>query len=148
MSSRGITLVREELARVFVPNCGYAFRLRVTTKDAVMMPAHIFIHEQRLADPAVLDVAEDFVYVASPFDVTIYPTTAPTPGQYPAYFRKDQVDIVLPSTAAAEAAWAAIRDAVYVLVDAYDRLDTLTVVEETRCGAALDEPSVSDSLSS
>lgn len=144
MSSRGVSLVREELARVFVKERGDAFRLRITAKDEVLMPRHVFLHQVRLIDPVEATAGDEFITIASPFDATIYPASVPDPQQFPQFFRKDFVDIVVPSTEAAEQAWLAIRDRVNGLIAAYNRLDYLVVIETVRCGAELE---TTDSLS-
>lgn len=146
MAERGVSLVREEVARTFVKNRGDAFRLRITAKDNVLMPKHIFAHQQRLVDPYDATKGDEFCFIASPFDATIYPANAPDPQQFPQFFRKDVVDILLPSTEAAEEAWNAIHSHVCNLVAAYNRLDALVEIETVRCGGDIEtEESASES---
>jgi hypothetical protein len=142
--ARGVSLVREEIARAFVKNRGDAFRLRITAVDNVLMPKHIFMHQRRLVDPIDATTGDEFVCIASPFDATIYPASEPDLAQFPQFFRKDVVDILVPSTEAAQEVWDAIHAQVCILVAAYNRLDSLVEVETTRCGDAI-ENSVSES---
>lgn len=145
--ARGITLTREQTDRVFVQSRGDCFRLRITASDAVLMPRHIFHHQQRLIDPHTGDQGDEFLFVGGPFDATIYPINEPDPIQFPAFFRKDYIDIILPSLEWVETAWDDIQEDVSQLIKAYNRLDTLALVETVRIGADLDE-SISESLSS
>ena len=146
MAARGVSLVREEIAREFVKNRGDAFRLRITAVDNVLMPKAIFAHQRRLVDPYDGSTGDEFCFIASPFDCTIYPANAPDANQFPQFFRKATVDILLPSTEAAAETWSAIHTQVCNLVAAYNRLDALLVVETVRCGGDL-EPEVSASES-
>jgi len=149
MAERGITLVREELARTFVKNRGDAFRLRITAVDNVLMPKHIFAHQRRLVDPYDGTTGDEFCFITSPFDATIYPASEPDVQQFPQFFRKDVVDILLPSSEAADEAWSAIHSQVCNLVAAYNRLDALVPAETVRCGDDLTaEESSSESNSS
>ena len=146
MASRGVSLVREEIAREFVKNRGDAFRLRITAVDNVLMPKAIFAHQRRLVDPYDGSTGDEFSFIASPFDCTIYPANAPDANQFPQFFRKSVVDILLPSTEAAETAWNDIHTQVCNLVAAYNRLDALILVETVRCGGSLEpEESASES---
>ena len=110
MSDRGVTLLRQPQERLFVPNRGEGFRLRIVASDAVDMPAAIFLHQKTLVDPYQSGgtVQDEFVCICSPFDLTIYPENEPATGQFPAFFRKSVVDIILPSMDTAADAWNAI----------------------------------------
>lgn len=146
MATRGVSLVREEVVRTFVKGRGDAFRLRITAKDNVLMPKHIFAHQKRLVDPYDATQGDEFCFITSPFDATIYPANAPDVQQFPQFFRKDVVDILLPSTEAAAETWSAIHSYVCNLVSAYNRLDALVEIETVRCGGDLvTEESASES---
>ena len=136
-SQRGITLEREENEKVFVANRGDAFRLRITAKNEVLMPRHIFGHQRTLVNPYDGTQADEFCFIASPFDAVIYPIGEPNLTQSPQYFRKDSIDILLPSTAAVDDVWSAIQEQVNGLIEAYNRLDTLELSETVRLGAAV-----------
>lgn len=148
MATRGISLVREEIVKTFVKNRGDVFRLRITAQDEVLMTRYIFAHQRTLLDPYEGSQFDEFCFIASPFDCTIYPVGEPDINQYPQFFRKDTIDILLASTEMAEDAWEAIREHVCNLVAAYNRLDALVQVETTRCGGELETvESVSESTS-
>lgn len=142
--ARGISLTRDEQERVFVPNRGDAFRLRVTAHDEQLMPVEIFVHEKRLLNPYTGDTIDDFTHIASPFDLILYPAVAPDASQFPAFFRKAVADFLVPSQTAAETAWEAIHEQVCRLVESLNALDVLSEVEEVRCGGELE---VSESVS-
>jgi hypothetical protein len=144
---RGISLTREQQERVFVKNRGDVFRLRITAHDAVYMPNAIFLHQKRLPDPYTEDYGDEFVAIASPFDPTIYPANVPNPSQSPAYFRKDVADFLIDNQEDAMQAWEDIKEQVNRLVEAYNRLDVLIVVETVRLGDELEDESVSSSQS-
>lgn len=146
-SSRGISLFRQPQQRCFRPNRGEGFRLRIEARDAVEMPAAIFLHQQTLVDPKTGEQADEFMCVCSCFDLTIYPASTPDLTQFPQFFRKDYLDIVLPSQAISERAWRAIYDEVCVLVRSLDKLDVLSLGESIRCGVPLPLPDESLSLS-
>lgn len=146
MPERGISLVREEIAREFVKNRGDVFRIRITAKDNVLMPKHIFAHQKWLVNPYDGTEADEFCFIASPFDSTIYPIGQPDPNQFPPFFRKDQIDVLVPSTEDAETVWDTIHLHVCNLAEAYNRLDALVEVETVRCGGVLESTdSVSES---
>jgi len=144
--ARGISLTRDIQQRVFVPNRGDAFRLRVTAHDNELMPAEIFVYEQRVLDPYTAGTIDDFTHIASPIDLLLYPIGLPDPAQFPAFFRKAVVDFLVPGQTQAETAWQEIHDQVCLLVDALDALDMLVEVEVVRCGGDI-EDSLSESES-
>ena len=139
MSERGISLIREELEKTFLANRGDVFRLRITAVDEMLMPRHIFAHQRTLVDPFGGTATDEFCFITSPFDATIYPIDNPDLNQFPQFFRKDVVDFLVPSTEIAEDCWTAIHTQVCNLVDSYNRLDTLLEVETVRCGEELEE---------
>ena len=146
--ARGISLTRDEQDRVFVPNRGDAFRLRVTAHDNVSMPLEIFVHEKRLMNPYSRETIDDFTHIASPIDLLLYPVGAPDANQFPAFFRKAVADFLVPGQLTATTAWEEIHEQVCRLVLALNALDVLAEVETVRCGDDLiEEESSSDSES-
>jgi hypothetical protein len=137
MSSRGITLLLQPQERVYVPNRGEGFRLRVTATDAVDMPAEIFLHQTRLVDPVEAVSGDEFMCICSPFDLTIYPAQEPDLLQFPQFFRKSVLDVILPSQAVAEESWLAIYGEVNGLIEALNKLEYLLPGESVRCGEPL-----------
>lgn len=138
--TRGISLTRYEQERAFIKNRGDAFRLKIVAHSARMMPSAIFLHQRRLIDPHEGATCDEFVTVASPFDGTIYPINEPDPHQMPQFFRKDTIDILVPSQDAAMTVSATIQRYVCQLVESYNQMDTLLEMETIRCGAPLDAP--------
>lgn len=145
MAVRGVTLVREVLK--LVPNAlrGDVFRLRIKAIDPVMMPKHIFGHQQHNSDAFTGAILAEFCFVASPFDASIYPADTPDPTQNPPYYRKDTIDVLVPSTEIADEVWNNIKTEVTNLVASYNRLDVLKEVESVRIGGDDDSLSSSES---
>lgn len=139
MAARSIHLRRAESNRVFVANRGDAFRLKVTAEDAVGMPNEIFLHAKVLIDPDTEQQGDDFVSICSPIDLTVYPANAPDESQFPQFFRKSQIDILVPGQTAANEAWTAIYSEVEELVRALNRLDVLVEVETVFIGTQPDD---------
>lgn len=120
------------------------FRLRVDVVEAIGMPREIFGHQRVLIDPVQGKVIDEFLFVCSPYDLEIYPANAPLITQFPAFFRKSFLDIVLPSLDLSEETWILLRSDVCGLVEGLNRLDRLRIVEEFSCGEL---PDGSESLS-
>lgn len=115
------------------------FRFRVEVVEAIGLPAEIFGHQRILADPATGSVIDEFLFVCSPYDLAIYPANAPRLDQFPAFFRKASIDIVLPSLALSEETWKLIRADVCGLIDGLHRLDQLDETEAFSCGQRPDD---------
>lgn len=147
MVGRGITVRRQEQSRVFVPNRGEAFRLVVIAEDAVGMPAEVFAFQKTLVDPYESTTGDEFIFICSPFDLSIYPANEPDLTQWPSFFRKSAIDILLPTQAAAEDAWLAIKEEVAGLVTALNKLDVLRDAETYRVGDPVEDTSLSESVS-
>ena len=139
MADRGITLQRQASELVFVANRGDAFRLKVIATAASQMPAEVFGHQRQLIDPSSGTAGDEFCFVCSPFDLSVYPANEPDDDQFPSFFRKNSIDVLLPSSAAVEDAWLAIQEEVSGLVSAMNRMEWLTPAETVRIGAANDE---------
>jgi hypothetical protein len=136
-SQRGVTLVRQPQQRLFVPNRGEGFRLRIDASQPVDMVAEIFLHQRELVDPKTGEQQDTFVCVCSCFDLTIYPANEPDPTQFPQFFRKDHLDIILPGQSMAIEAWTAIYHEVLVMIESLNKLDVLQLGAEVRCGEQL-----------
>lgn len=122
---RSIRLSREPLSRVFTSDRGDMFKLVVRTEDPVLMPASFFVHRQRPQDPYTAESLADFMFVATPFDVTAYPEQTPLPERIPAFYRQDFVELLVPSSELAEEVWEDLQQEVRRLVREYDFLDVL-----------------------
>jgi hypothetical protein len=123
------------MTKVFVANRGDAFRLTVTASDGLDMSTAIFLHQQTPADPHTGETGEDFIAIASAYDLTIYPIEEPDAAIYPPFYRKAAIDIILPSLAVALEVWNAIEQEVEELATALDKLDVLGPDVTVRCGA-------------
>lgn len=146
MGTRGITLSRQAQSRPFVSGRGEGYRLKITASDAEGMPNEIFMHEQTLQDPYSQLVFENFVCVASVPDITIYPVGAPNATQWPPFFRKDSIDIIVFNQDLAEETWRIIQAEVTVLVESLNKLELMAPPEVVRIGDAVTSET-SESLS-
>lgn len=134
---RGITLNRQAQSRPFVSGRGEGYRLKIDAVDAEGMPAEIFLHEQNLIDPYSQLVGEQFVCVTSVPDLTVYPVRTPDATQWPPFFRKAGLDIVVFSQSIAQETWQAIKAEVDVLIDSLHKLELMAPAEAYRAGDAL-----------
>jgi hypothetical protein len=134
--ARQVTLSRSAQERIFVPNRGEAFRLRVEALYPEGLPAEIFAHQKRLIDPATGETGDEFCFVCSPFDLTIYPANEPEPTQFPQFFRKSVVDILLGTQALADDLWRNLQQEVNELISALNKLDVLGEAETVLCNGS------------
>lgn len=102
-----------------------AFRLVVTASEAVGLPNEIFLHQRTLVNVDTGQQQDEFVAIASAFDLSSYPANEPSVSQSPAYFRKAQLDILLPSVTVFEAVRDEISQQVQVLLNVLGKLDGL-----------------------
>lgn len=121
-------------ARVPSGAAGQGFRLKVEAIESSLMPLEIFVHQRANVDAAGTRVKEEFVFVASAYNLTLYPINEPDPAQSPAYYRKSVVDIVTASQEMADEFWDALKKEVCVLKEALDAMDVLVVAETFLCG--------------
>ena len=142
-SQRGISLLRYEQERVFIPSVGQAVRLVIDAVDAYLMPAEVFGHQKTLLDAYTTSQKDEFMFVCSPFDLVTYPANEPDPDQFPAFFRKSRIVAIMPSQSRAERLWDDVHEEVCELVRALNRLDRLRLREQVRCGSELPEVSAS-----
>lgn len=120
--------------RVAVPNQALGFRFKIQAIEAADMPLKIFAHQQAVESPHSATVKEEFVFVCSAFDLTLYPADEPDTTQSPAYYRKDLIDVVVASQAMADEFWDAVKQEVCNLVKALNAMDVLVVAEDYVCG--------------
>lgn len=140
---RGITLTREVESKVFVPNFGGAFRMRMVASDNEMMPKTVFGLRNTLRDPHTSFYVVEFCFIASPEDFAAYPVDAPNETQSPPFYLSAIADCIYASRDLALAAWEASHMQVCELVEALNRKDELIVAEAVRCGAEDTETSES-----
>lgn len=101
------------------------FRLKCTASDGMYMPDEIFCHERTVVNEALGESQDEFSHIASPYELSIYPTDEPASGQSPAYFRKAVIDILLPSVTLYEDTKTLIQAQVTRLLDLQEKLDAL-----------------------
>lgn len=124
-SPRALTITRGDLVPVTSPTRGSVFSLEITASNAVLMPSEIFVCLDRQQDPYDGDIATDLVFIATPFDSTVYPVGEAATEQSPPYYRKDAVQFLVPSSEIADMIWTELEFEVRQLIAAYDRLDVL-----------------------
>lgn len=142
MATRSIKLVRETNFATFVSGRGDSVRMRVSALDVEGLQPEIFIHKKSLLNPHAADPTpnDEFVCIASPFDLSIYPVGEPNPAQWPPFFLKSSIDIVVASTSMALESWKFIQEDVQGLLNAYYRMELLKVDAEV----ILDAPASDD----
>lgn len=127
---RSITLTRTSLERETIDNQDF-YRLQLIAEDSVNMPLDVFTYIKGGEDPREgRGLLEYFFYVATPFDATVYPSGSPDETQFPAWYRKNTIEFLAPSTELAETFEGDIRQELAGLVAAYNRLDTFETVSE------------------
>lgn len=106
---------------------GYRVLLEVTSAEE--MDGRVFRY---LASPVTGADPPAVVYdgVCSPSDLEQWPPVDPTPGQFPAFCRRDSVDLVFRSRGQAEDWLTACREELQTLVDSLNRQDRLEAVDE------------------
>ncbi len=123
---RRIKLRKREQERISYLHGGYGCRVVVEAFDPVDMDADIFVHRHDLLDPKDPEViSETFITVASPDDFTTYPADSPDPSQDPPYYRKSDLDVILPTRRDAVIFWDELQDVVRTMVQALNDADTL-----------------------
>jgi hypothetical protein len=123
---RGIDLSFSALSREPVEGRGDMFRMLITASNPVLMPSDVFTYLKGPVDPrGEREPYEYFKFVATPFDVSIYPAGSPDTIQSPGFFRTDSLEILAQSTKLAEDFKELIESEVSCLVKAYNRLDVL-----------------------
>lgn len=133
--ARGIRITREDVEVADLDGLR-VYRLRVTASDGDGLPNAIFLHQRVIPDIATpLVTRDEFVAIASPVDLTVYPATNPTVGQDPPYFRKTSYDVLLRSTEEVEELWLTTQVAVESLYEASLRLDVLFDAETITYGS-------------
>lgn len=137
--ARFIKLLRSPQARQAVPSQGLGFRMKIEATEAEGLPLEIFGHQRVAVDPDDENVKDEFIFVCSPYDLTLYPANTPDSEQSPPYFRKAVVDVVLPAQTTADEMWDAIKTEVCILIEALNAMDVLVEAEEFVCGEESEE---------
>lgn len=112
----------------FVVNRDTGYRITVAVTEAVGLDANVFRY---LYQPPAGGNAPAVRYdgVCSPSDLAEFPAGDPLPDAFPAWCRRDSVDLVFRSTAEAEDVIATLRDELQTLIDSLNRSDLLLVTD-------------------
>lgn len=124
------------------------FRVVITVAEAIDMPKEIFGFQRTLIDPYTGREADEFQFVCSAYDLSAYPANVPNPAQIPAYFRKSQIDVLVPGLIIAERFIDAVKEQVCTLRVQMDTLDRLGTPVSIWCGPEPATPEPVDSLDS
>lgn len=117
------------------------FRVHVVASDAEDMPNEVFGHQRTLVDPDTNTYQDEFCFVCSAYDLSTYPANTPDSDQFPQFFRKDTVDILVPGIEIAQATIESIQEQVCHLIVLMNKLDDLDTVVETWCPSAPEDSS-------
>lgn len=106
------------------------FLCRVEVDEAIGMPREIFAFQRTPIDTAAGEFQDEFSFVCSPYDLSVYPVGEPHPDMSPAYFRKAEISILLPSVSAYDKFAEEIKNQVAALIHMMNKLDDLVVQSE------------------
>jgi len=123
------------------------FRLVCTASNGVNVPNEVFGHEKTLVDPVTGMQQDEFSFICSPYELSIFPANEPDPTQSPQFFRKASLDILLPSVQIFADTKDAIESQVSRLLDLLNLLDELqnTQIVTLTAGTASEDSSSSSS---
>ena len=107
-----------------------AFRVVIDVIDSVDVPPEIFGHQSTLIDPTAGTTQDEFLFVCSAFDLSIYPANAAADEQDPPFFRKAGIDVLLPNLATATEFIESVKEQLANLLWQMNALDQLEVVDE------------------
>jgi len=128
---RRIKLTKYAPTQVMFNNYG-AYRIRIEASDAEGegMDNNIFIFKRNTASPYNTEITDIFEGIVGPVQLSSMPIAEPDADQNWPYYRLDSITLDFGSSQEAESVWNEIKADVAVLIQAMDRLDTLTPVEE------------------
>lgn len=107
-----------------------SFRVVMDVLAAENVPLEIFGHQATLIDPTTEEAQDEFLFVCSAFDLSIYPANAPAEEQDPPFFRKSGIDVLLPSLELATLFIDSVKEQVNHLLRQMEALDDIEVVDE------------------
>jgi hypothetical protein len=109
------------------------FRVQIVASDAEDMPNEIFGHQRTLVDPDTNTYQDEFCFVCSPYDLSIYPANEPDPEQFPQFFRKATIDILVPGVEIAQEVIEEVQEQVCHLITLLNKLDELEAATPVWC---------------
>lgn len=119
------------------------FRIRIIASDSEDMPSEIFLYQKTLVNPQTGEDTDEFIAICSPFDLSIYPANEPNPTQDPPFFRKDTIDVLLPSVETVDTFVTSVQEQVCHLISLLKKLDDISTTSVIWCPEAPDESSSS-----
>lgn len=102
------------------------FRLQCEVVDAINVTKDVFLFKRSIVDPLIEEQADHFIAICSPFDLATYPANEPDLEQDPPFFRKSQMDILLPSVTQVVEVRASIQSQLLTLLLLLRNLDDLS----------------------
>ena len=109
------------------------FRVQIVASDGENVPNEIFGHQRTLVDPLTSEYQDEFCFVCSPYDLSIYPANEPDPEQFPQFFRKDTIDILVPGIEIAQEVITEVQEQVCHLITLMEKLDELEAAAPVWC---------------
>lgn len=107
-----------------------SFRCAITVKEAIGLPREIFAFKRTVVDFARGEFQDEFSFVCDPYALSAYPVGEPHPGSSEPYFRKAEIDILLPSVRIYDRFVMEVKQQIEHLLYMMDRLDRLQVQED------------------
>lgn len=107
------------------------FRLQVTASEASGddLDNYIFLYQRSMVDPLTEVQCDEFMSICSAFDIVSYPRNTPNEEQSPQFFRKNTMDILLPSVLVVDQTISSIKSQVDVLMAALDAIENISDTE-------------------
>lgn len=112
----------------FVINRDTGYRVVAAVTEAVGLNANVFRYLY-LPPAGVNEPAVRYDGVCSPSDMAEFPAGDPLPDAFPAWCRRDGVDLVLRSSAEATDMIATLKDELQTLIDSLNRSDLLETTD-------------------
>jgi hypothetical protein len=135
---------RLQIKRYAATNVDYkrfsAYRLRVEAVEAVNMDKNVFLYRRDPINPYTNDVTDTFFTVCSPADIAEFPVGTPNPGNVAPFFRNWFIELDFRTSQDAMNAWQLLVAELSNLVEAYDRLEDLALVEDFWIGPYPEPP--------
>ena len=128
----GSTYVKSNNTSTYPENAAF-FRVKVTAtaQTPADMTAAVFAFQQSLADPYKATTEEQFMFVCSPFQLSIFPEDSSEETSILQFYRKDEVEVFFQSQKDANQFWTDLKAAVDNLVDRLERNDDSVLEPQT-----------------
>lgn len=141
---RRVKLTRSASTQVTMTNYGaYRLRVEITAVEGPDLDENLFIYRRNPPSPYNGLNRDTFEAVCGPPQLATYPAGEPDPDIAWPYYRSNTIELDVASTQQADAIWQEIQAEICMLVAALNRLDSLTVLEETWCPSPPTDTSLS-----